>query len=125
MTIQDDLIEKGYNKVPYKGKLYDLSCFEDCPREKADFYLDLDGMIFWMAHMRGYHFPGIYFRFKNGEILDLIRETRRLDRKVEELKEKLGVNENKLIELGYAKDLIRVQGTLLLSSLEIKSGYLK
>jgi hypothetical protein len=105
MTIQDDLKKEGYNKVPYQGKLYDLSCFEDCLQKEADFRLDPDGVIFWAANMRGGHRPGIYFRFKNGEVLDLIRETRRLDKEVKRLCKELEENENKLIELGYAKRL--------------------
>jgi hypothetical protein len=105
MTIQENLIKNGYKKVPYRGKLYDLSCFEDCEQKTATFRLDPDGAIVWCVNKRGEHWPGIYFRFKNGEVLDLIRETRRLDQEVKKLRRELEKKENDLIELGYAKRL--------------------
>jgi hypothetical protein len=105
MTIQEKLIENGYKKVPYRGKLYDLSCFEGCEQKDATFRLDPDGAVFWCANMRDGHWPGIYFRFKNGEVLDLIRETRRLDQEVKKLQRELEKKENDLIELEYAKRL--------------------
>jgi hypothetical protein len=106
MTIQEELRREGYNMVAYRGKRYDLSCFEDCKASEATFRLDPDGIIFWVANdARGSTWPGVYFRFKNGEVLDLIREARWLDRDIKKLSERLAEKESKLINLGYAKEI--------------------
>jgi hypothetical protein len=104
MTIQEELIREGYEKVAYQGKRYDLSCFEDCIQKEADFRL-VEGSIVWCANEREMFWPGTYFRFKNGEVLDLIREVRWLDRDIKKLSERLAEKESKLIELGYAKEI--------------------
>jgi len=105
MTILEELIREGYSRgVYYEGKLYNLSCFEDCTRKEADFRLE-EGSIIWCANEREMFWPGTYFRFKNGEVLDLIREVRWLDRDIKKLSERLKEKESKLIDLGYAKRL--------------------
>jgi hypothetical protein len=105
MTIQEELTREGYSRgVYYRGKLYNLSCFEDCSRKESDFRL-AEGSIIWCANEREMFWPGTYFRFKNGEVLDLIREVRWLDQDIKKLSKRLREKESKLIKLSYAKEI--------------------
>jgi hypothetical protein len=97
--------EAGRSIVTFMGKPYSLSCFEPCEPKEATFRLEESGLVIWVKNKRddSSPFPGTYFRFKNGEVLDLIEETSLLNRQIINMKKERFYKVQKLLELGYAK----------------------
>jgi len=97
--------EVGRAAVAYMGKVYPISCFEPCGPKEATFRMEKNGAIIGVKNQRDASspYPGTYFRFKNGEVLDLIEETDLLNRQIINIKKERFYKVQKLLDLGYAK----------------------